>query len=271
MKRYIRPIPLLAVLSLPLIALAPRMGAHAAVPAAHARASVAVVIQNFAFSPATVTIAPGTTVTWTNKDSVAHTVSSDDNAWPDSGSVNTGHTFSFTFSKPGTYTYHCAIHPNMVARVIVSGHASGSSGGMHQGAMGMGPMSKTSLTTWTGYYDDHKVLYLSTDTSSKAEAASDHINYSAALSHALGSANLIYLVTNGMDAGHGAVFGSEPGESDYSPLWQEVRVTWKDPGKAVALGSDNQINSLAKSGKLTLKMTGIVLNCPIIKVMSGGM
>ncbi len=59
------------------------------------------------------------------------------------------------------------------------------------------------------------------------------------------------------------------GEKDYTPLWQEVAVTWKDPAKAVALGSDTQITGLAKAGKLTLTMTGTMLNCPIIKVTGG--
>ncbi len=274
MKRSARSLLLCAAVSLPLAALAPIV-ARAAAPSARAHAAVQVTIQNFAFSPAHLSVAPGTTVTWTNKDSVAHTVTSDTSAWPDSGSVNTGQTFSFTFKKAGTYTYHCSIHPSMVGTVTVGAgsSSSGSSGSVNSGGMmgGMGPMSKLSMTVWTGYYDDHKVTYISTDTSSKAEAARDHINYSAALAKSVANAKLIYLVTNGAYANHGAVFGSEPGESDYTPLWQEVVVTWKNPSKAVALGSDNQINSLVKKGQLTLKMTGTVLNCPIIKVMSGGM
>ena len=278
MKRYTRPLLFCAALGLPLAALAPMVVARAATPAAQAHATVQATIQGFAFSPAHLTVAPGTTVTWTNKDSVAHTVSSDANAWPDSGSINNGQTFSFTFKTAGTYKFHCAIHPYMMGTITVgSGSApsgssgAGSSGGMHSGGMmgSMGPMSKLSMPAWTGYYDGHKVMYISTDTSSKMEAARDHINYSAALAKSVSNASLIYLVTNGMYASHGAVFGSEPGESDYTPLWQEVAVTWKNPSKAVALGSDNQINSLVKSGKLTISMTGTVLNCPIIKVMSG--
>jgi hypothetical protein len=135
----------------------------------------------------------------------------------------------------------------------------------------MGPMTMASLTAWTGYYDQHKVEYISTDTSSKAEAKREHINYSASLAKDLPNASFIYLPMNGKFAGNGAVFGSEPGEDDYTPLWQEVQVTWKHPAQAVALGSDNQIMDLAKAGKVTVKMTGIVLNCPIIKVMSGNM
>jgi amicyanin len=77
----------------------------------------------FAFSPATITIKVGTTVTWTNNTGAPHTVTSDDGTTFDSG-INTpiaanGGTFSFTFAKAGTFTYHCQIHPFMKATVIV--------------------------------------------------------------------------------------------------------------------------------------------------------
>ena len=73
-------------------------------------------------------------------------------------------------------------------------------------------------------------------------------------------------------AAHGqlTVFGSQPGETDYNPLWEEVWVTWKNGVKPVLLGQDNQINSLAKKGKLTMKDAHIVLNAPILKVGNGG-
>jgi plastocyanin len=74
-------------------------------------------IQGFAFSPATLTIPVGSVVTWTNKDGIPHTVTSDTGAF--NGSVNAGTSFSFTFSQAGTFAYHCAIHPSMVAKVIV--------------------------------------------------------------------------------------------------------------------------------------------------------
>ncbi len=77
----------------------------------------------FAFSPATLTIKVGTTVTWTNTTSAPHTVTSDDGTTFDSG-INTplspnGGTFSHTFTKAGTYAYHCQIHPFMKATIIV--------------------------------------------------------------------------------------------------------------------------------------------------------
>jgi plastocyanin len=120
MARHPRLGLLLVAMALPLLLLAPVLGAHAARPAAHAHATVNVTIQNFAFSPQTITVAPGTTVIWTNKDNVDHTVTSDTGAWPDSGSLATNQTFSHTFAKAGTYAYHCALHSSMTARVIVS-------------------------------------------------------------------------------------------------------------------------------------------------------
>ncbi len=73
----------------------------------------------FAFTPQTLTVAVGTTVTWKNTTQIAHTVTSDDGTSFDSGAMAGDGTFSFTFSKPGTYTYHCDIHPYMKATVIV--------------------------------------------------------------------------------------------------------------------------------------------------------
>jgi plastocyanin len=78
---------------------------------------------SFAFSPATLTVTVGTTVTWTNMTQAPHTVTSDDGKTFDSGSSNpvspSGGTFSFTFTKAGTFTYHCQIHPFMKAIIIV--------------------------------------------------------------------------------------------------------------------------------------------------------
>jgi plastocyanin len=73
---------------------------------------------NFAFSPATLTVKTGTKVTWTNSDSVTHTVTADQGTF-DSGGLSPGSSFSFTFTKTGTYSYHCNIHHSMTATVIV--------------------------------------------------------------------------------------------------------------------------------------------------------
>jgi plastocyanin len=80
-----------------------------------------VAIDNFAFSPASITVKKGTTVTWTNKDSAAHTVTeNDDQKGPDSGDLAQGKTYSFTFDTVGTFKYHCTIHPDMTGTVTVT-------------------------------------------------------------------------------------------------------------------------------------------------------
>lgn len=74
------------------------------------------------FAPQTVTISVGTTVTWTNRTSISHTVTSDDGKSFDSGMANpitAGMTFSFKFTKPGTYKYHCSLHPEMMVGTII--------------------------------------------------------------------------------------------------------------------------------------------------------
>ena len=75
-------------------------------------------IQNFSFSPASVTVKAGDTVTWTNNDSATHTVTGDKNEF-NSGDVAPGATFSFTFKTAGTVDYHCAIHPSMKGTITV--------------------------------------------------------------------------------------------------------------------------------------------------------
>ncbi len=105
---------------------APPAAAPAPAPAAPApaAASAAVNVQNFAFDPMDLTVAAGTTVTWTNNDSVSHTVTWDDKS-VDSGLFGQGQTFSFTFTQPGTYGYYCIPHGSpgsgMHGTVIVSG------------------------------------------------------------------------------------------------------------------------------------------------------
>jgi plastocyanin len=75
-------------------------------------------IDNFSFGPATVTVPVGTTVTWTNRDDIPHTVVSDDKVFK-SKVLDTDEKFSFTFAKPGTYSYFCSVHPKMTGKVVV--------------------------------------------------------------------------------------------------------------------------------------------------------
>lgn len=85
-----------------------------------APASAEVKVDNFSFSPATLTVAAGTTVTWTNRDDIPHTVvSTDDPRAFKSKVLDTDEKFSFTFSKAGTYPYFCSVHPKMTGTVVV--------------------------------------------------------------------------------------------------------------------------------------------------------
>ncbi len=78
-----------------------------------------VYIQGMAFGPSTITVTVGTTITWTNKDGVAHSVTSN-TALFDSGPINSNGTYSHLFSTAGTFPYHCMVHPDMTASVIVN-------------------------------------------------------------------------------------------------------------------------------------------------------
>jgi plastocyanin len=87
--------------------------------AADAPATVEVKIDNFSFSPQTITIPAGTQITWTNSDDIPHTVVSDDKTTFKSHALDTDEKFSFTFTKAGTYSYFCSIHPKMTGKVVV--------------------------------------------------------------------------------------------------------------------------------------------------------
>ncbi len=80
--------------------------------------SQAVTIAHFAFSPASITVPVGSTVTWTNTDATAHTSTSDATGW-DSGSLAQNASFSHTFNTKGTFSYHCSFHSTMKATVTV--------------------------------------------------------------------------------------------------------------------------------------------------------
>ena len=94
----------------------------AAPPAAQAAAPagnvVEVKVDNFSFSPQTITIKPGTTVIWTNRDDIPHTVVSDDKVFK-SKVLDTDEKFTYTFDKAGNFPYFCSVHPKMTGKVIV--------------------------------------------------------------------------------------------------------------------------------------------------------
>ncbi len=75
-------------------------------------------LSNFMFSPMSLTVSVGATVTWTNSDDEPHTVVSNAGLFR-SGAMDTNESFSFKFDKPGTYHYTCSIHPRMVGTIVV--------------------------------------------------------------------------------------------------------------------------------------------------------
>jgi amicyanin len=75
-------------------------------------------IDNFSFEPGTLTVPAGTTVTWTNRDDIPHTVVSTEGAFK-SKVLDTDEKYSFTFTKAGTFPYFCSIHPKMTGKVVV--------------------------------------------------------------------------------------------------------------------------------------------------------
>ena len=94
--------------------LATRKATMAAPPAANAE----IKIDNFSFTPSELTVPAGTEVTWTNRDDIPHNVVTEDKSIK-SKVLDTNDKFSFTFAKPGTYSYFCSLHPKMKGTVIV--------------------------------------------------------------------------------------------------------------------------------------------------------
>ncbi len=76
-------------------------------------------IRNFAFAPKTITVPAGARVVWTNRDEEPHVVTSAGAQFTSSKALDTSDSYGVTFSKQGTYTYYCSIHPMMVGTIIV--------------------------------------------------------------------------------------------------------------------------------------------------------
>lgn len=151
-----------------------------------------------------------------------------------------------------------------VTAILVSVSATVAYGAV-SGAPVMGKPSRIAQPAFHGFYDGHQDTYLNTDVSSRADAKAMHINYSATIGKVKGLPE-IYLVQGRAAAGQLAIFGSEPGEADYSPLWSETLLIWKQGATPVVIKSDTQIDKIEKTGKLSERDAHVVLNCPIIKV-----
>jgi plastocyanin len=107
----------------------------ASAPAAQKAASASVTIVDFSFSPSSVSVAVGDTVTWTNTGDAPHNATADDGSFR-TQTLNKGQSASHTFTQPGTFSYVCTIHPNMHGSVRVLGASSGGGGGSSGGTGG---------------------------------------------------------------------------------------------------------------------------------------
>lgn len=150
----------------------------------------------------------------------------------------------------------------VTAVALSSAVAAPAAGG---GMPSMGAAGSIMRPSFHGFYDGHKDTFLSTDVSDKMEAAQMHINYSPMLKHVpLAATSEMYMVQGTAAHQQLPVFGSEPGDPTYTPLWQEVMVTWKPGVTPVLLVKDDQIKELATKGDLTIMRSGVILNCPIV-------
>jgi hypothetical protein len=156
----------------------------------------------------------------------------------------------------------------LIGLLAVAAAATAAIASAAGGLPNIGSPTMAAQPVYKGYYDHHIDTYLITDTSNHPQARAMHVNYSAELKAVKGLPSQ-YFVKGRAAPGQLTVFGSEPGESDYNPLWEEMWVTWKAGVKPVLLGQDNQIEAAAKAGKLTITDAHIVLNAPILKVGKG--
>jgi hypothetical protein len=143
---------------------------------------------------------------------------------------------------------------------------STQSTGMSQlGAHSLPGQTSQTLPAFPAYYDAHTDDVVVTDAFPKPAAATFHANFAPSLAAVKPSSQpLWYIVRGQAAAGQLAVLGSEPGESDYSPLWRTVIIRWKPGVSPKLLTSDNMINDLAKKGKLTVTDTSMIVNAAVV-------
>lgn len=159
MPRTTRPGGLLAVVTA--VALASATGAVITLASPAAAASHEVQITDSAFATPVLTVQVGDTVTWNNVDDRPHTVTSEDGTF-DSGNVDEGASFSFTFDQPGTYAYICEYHPDMRATIVVEPASTGETAQAAPTATPADPGSATPAPT--GHTDDHAAAGSQPDT-----------------------------------------------------------------------------------------------------------
>jgi amicyanin len=140
-----RPLPPMTLRAIAALATmtAIAIGGLMAAGGARAGTSHTVDIANFAFSPATLTIQVGDTVTWTNLDAVQHTATSTTGVF-DSGLLDQDAGYSFTFTQPGTYDYLCTPHPTMTGQIVVQA-APAATPAASQGTSGGGSIPDVAM------------------------------------------------------------------------------------------------------------------------------
>ena len=148
-----------------------------------------------------------------------------------------------------------------------SAPASSSAAMSTLGAHSLPAQTSQTLPAFPAYYDAHKDVVVVSDAYPKAAAGTFHASYAPSLSAVQPASQPAWYIVRGPAApGQIAVLGSEPGESDYSPLWQTVIVRWKPGVTPQVLTSDNMILDLAKKGQLTAAKTAMVVNSTVTVV-----
>ena len=133
------------------------------------------------------------------------------------------------------------------------------------GARSLPGQTSQTLPAFPAFYDAHKDVVVVSDAYPKAAAGTFHTNYAPSLSAVQPASQPAWYIVRGPAApGQIAVLGSEPGESDYSPLWQTVIIRWKPGVTPQVLTSDNMILDLAKKGQLTATKTAVIVNATVV-------
>lgn len=155
--------------------------------------------------------------------------------------------------------------PGGSAAPAVSPVSSQAAGMSLVGAHSLPAQTSQTLPAFPAYYDAHKDVVVVTDAFPKPAAATFHANFAPALSTVRAASQPAWYIVRGRaSAAQLAVLGSEPGESNYSPLWRTVIVRWKPGVSPKLLTSDNMINDLAKKGQLTASDTSMIVNATVV-------
>ena len=164
-----------------------------------------------------------------------------------------------------TATKTAAVVNSTVLSVRGTPVSSASAAANVLGAQSLPAQTKETVPAFPAYYDAHKDDVVVTDAFPKPAAAMFHANFAPSLAAVkFSSQPLWYVVRGPAAAGQLAVLGSEPGESNYSPLWRTVVVRWKPGVAPTVLTSDDMINALARKGKLTVTHTAMLVNAPVV-------